>query len=433
MLIILISSKAISMNSSSYLVANMAVNLLDFDMAHLQFSKSNIKLSESDLHKKMLTFVSLDLIDEAKKVSTDIIELNQFNQEAWIVYLTNAKIQKTTKAFTDYKKIKKNLEMELLDFIFFKNNGEIKGNNNIARSILEIVQASTNGFANQSQSMLNYRFLLFYLSIANILDSDFNETYYYSAYIYQELKNYSKAEIYYNNINSKSKLYIDSQKNIAINKNKEGSFSDGENILINLMDLNKNNFNIVFALADLYRVEKKYEQALEFYTKIINSKNNYLDELWKVYYLRGICYERLNMWGLAEKDFLFSLKIKSNSPQVLNYLAYGWLERNQNIETAIDMLKKAYKKNPESHHILDRLAWAYYKNNNLEIAMNLMEKVIEMAPGEIISLDHLADIYYSMNRKREAVYYWMQVLDLANPEDKLILEINKKLERSYEE
>ena len=97
------------------------------------------------------------------------------------------------------------------------------------------------------------------------------------------------------------------------------------------------------------------------------------------------------------------------------------------------MLKKAYKKNPESHHILDSLAWAYYKNNNLEIAMNLMEKVIEMAPGEIISLDHLADIYYSMNRKREAAYYWMQVLDLANPEDKLILEINKKLERSYEE
>ena len=95
-LIISISNKAISMNSSSYLVANMAVNLLDFDMAYLQFSKSNMKLNESDLHKKMLTFVSLDLINEAKEVSTKIIELNQFNQEAWIVYLTNAKIQKTT-------------------------------------------------------------------------------------------------------------------------------------------------------------------------------------------------------------------------------------------------------------------------------------------------------------------------------------------------
>ena len=36
-------------------------------------------------------------------------------------------------------------------------------------------------------------------------------------------------------------------------------------------------------------------------------------------------------------------KIKPNSPQVLNYLAYGWLERDQKLDQAMQMLQKAYK------------------------------------------------------------------------------------------
>ena len=72
------------------------------------------------------------------------------------------------------------------------------------------------------------------------------------------------------------------------------------------------------------------------------------------------------------------------------------------------MLKKAYEENPESHYILDSLAWAHFKKNNLQIASKLMEEVIIRAPGEAISLDHLGDIYFAMGRKREAFYMWKQ-------------------------
>ena len=124
--------------------------------------------------------------------------------------------------------------------------------------------------------------------------------------------------------------------------------------------------------------------------------------------MRGICYERLNNWKLAEEDFMKSLDINPDAPQVLNYLAYGWLERDENIDLALNMLSKAYEIKPESYYILDSLAWGYYKNNELNKAAELMEKVIEMAPGEAISLDHLADIYFAMQRKREAIFFWKQ-------------------------
>jgi tetratricopeptide (TPR) repeat protein len=138
-------------------------------------------------------------------------------------------------------------------------------------------------------------------------------------------------------------------------------------------------------------------------------------------------YERLSKWNLAEKDFLLSLEIKADTPQVLNYLAYGWLERDQHLDQSIEMLQKAYKANPQSYYILDSLAWGYYKNNQLQKALDLMEEVIILAPGEAISLDHLGDIYFSMMRKREAVFFWKQALDLAEPEDMLIDLLQKKI------
>ena len=154
------------------------------------------------------------------------------------------------------------------------------------------------------------------------------------------------------------------------------------------------------------------------------------DDLWKIFYLRGICYERLDDWNNAEKDFLKSLDIKPDSPNVLNYLAYGWVEREIRLDESMQMLKAANKANPESYYIIDSLAWAHFKKNNLVEAARLMEKVIDIAPGEAISLDHLGDIYYAMNRKREAIYFWKQALELAEPYDEIEYNVQSKLDKN---
>ena len=91
------------------------------------------------------------------------------------------------------------------------------------------------------------------------------------------------------------------------------------------------------------------------------------------------------------------------------------------------MLVDANNANPDSHYILDSLAWAYFKKKNYVKAAELMEEVIDMVPGEAISLDHLGDIYLALNRKREAIYFWRQAKDLAKPEDEITENIQKKL------
>ena len=105
------------------------------------------------------------------------------------------------------------------------------------------------------------------------------------------------------------------------------------------------------------------------------------------------------------------------------------IEKNMKLDLALKMLKKAYKQDPDSHYILDSLAWGHYKKNNLEIASELMEEVLDRAPGEAISLDHLGDIYLAMGRKREALYMWRQARDLASPEDNILDEVEAKLQK----
>ena len=171
-------------------------------------------------------------------------------------------------------------------------------------------------------------------------------------------------------------------------------------------------------------IEKKYNKAINIYSSLFNENR---EDNWYIIYLRGICYERSGDWKKAEIDFLQSLKLKQDSPNVLNYLAYGWIERDEKIEKSFEMLTEAYSANPDSHYILDSLAWAYYKKKEYKKAAELMEKVIDMVPGEAISLDHLGDIYYAMNRKREAIFFWKQARDLAESEDQISDKIEEKL------
>lgn len=422
-MLFLSGNQAFSLTSSSYLVANTAIERYDFDRARLEFDKSDKTLNESDLHNQLLTYISLGLLTKSNILSQRIIKINSFNQEAWTTYLVNAIINNDLSVFEEYKLNQNKSEMDLVNFIFFFKDGKRKKNRLIAQSLFEVVQASISN----NEEQIDYKFILFYLSIAIIIEPSFSDAYFYSAQIYQKLENYIKAEFFYNKILPNHKLYVDSQKNIAINKTKIGFGDEGVKSLIALLDDNKKNFNLIIAIADIYRVQKKYKESIKYYTEMINLQNNNFKDYWKIFYLRGICFERLKNWELAEKDFLSSLKIKPNSPQVLNYLAYGWLERDQHLKKAINMLKEAYEANPESFYIADSLAWAFYKNNELLKAVNLMEKVISMAPGEAISLDHLGDIYFKINRKREAYFYWKQALDLAELEDEISTNLIKKL------
>ena len=155
-------SSALAYNSSSYLISKAAINLFDFEEAYKHYTNIEDDTNESYLHNKLLTYINLNLMSEGSKIASQILEIDKHNQEAWIVLLAEAKLQNNFSLFEIYKKNELNKSMSLVDYIFFNNNSSSKNKQEIARSIFEIVQASIN----EQNEMLNYSFLLFYLSLS---------------------------------------------------------------------------------------------------------------------------------------------------------------------------------------------------------------------------------------------------------------------------
>ncbi len=424
--IFFISSTAYSFSSSSYLIANSAMSFFDYEEANTYYENSDIEnFNDSDLEKKLLAYVNTNALDKASKIAKEILRNDNSNQDAWLVYLTYAKLNNINKPFYELKKQHGVEELSIIKFVFY-NNYQIKRNNDdIAQSLLDIVQAS-NANNNELQGL---DYLLFYLSLSLNLNPKFNESFFITAQLYQMMKNYEKAEKFYNKVHKEHNLYLESQKNIAINKRHQNNTKKAEEELISLIDLYPSNKNLFVSLADFYKSTKQYKRAIPYYSIVLNIQDLDEDQRWRLLYMRGICYERINNWESAEEDFLKSLDINPESPQVLNYLAYSWIEKNVFLNESLKMLKRAYEKNPKSHYILDSLAWAHFKKKNLKIASQLMEEVIIRAPGEAISLDHLGDIYFAMGRRREALYMWRQAKDLAEPEDNIIDKILIKLKK----
>ena len=420
-LLISFNTSVFATSSSNFLISQLAFKNYDYPATLLNFNADKIKLSQDQLLDKAIAAIITEDINLAKDIANKILEKNKNNQEAYIIKISSLFLDKK---FNQIKELRDKLDKpnELLDFIFFTNN-RLKDGATISRSLVEIVASS---FSNNEQRRLNYNFLLFYTSLAKLIDPKNERAIIIKAELFDQVGQFEVARNTFEKIGKESPYYLDAQSSLAINYLYNSSYEDAENKILSILQNNHNNYSLKKILGDFYRYNKKYDLALSIYNQMIEENRG---DVWNIYYMRGICFEQLGDWDLAEKNFLKSLEIKPDSPNVLNYLAYGWVEREMKLDRSLQMLEEAYEANPESFYIIDSLAWAHFKKNNLSEAARLMEMVIDIAPGEAISLDHLGDIYYAMNRKREAIHFWQQALELAEPEDEIEENVKIKLEK----
>ena len=234
--------------------------------------------------------------------------------------------------------------------------------------------------------------------------SDNSQHKYKINYIYSQLK---KAPL-------SDDKYLWNKKNLKVPK-------------YNFKNINNPSIKTLFDLATIYKNSKNYEKAIELYTTIMSVVEkdtlNYADLL----YRRGGSFERLGEYEKSDKDLLEALKIIPNNSYVLNYLAYSWLERGQNINKAILMLEKAYKENENDPYIIDSVGWGYFLVGKYNDAEKYMRRAIELMPNDPIVNDHYGDILWKMNRKIQARYFWKSVLKMNDTEKEMVDSIKEKL------
>ena len=178
--------------------------------------------------------------------------------------------------------------------------------------------------------------------------------------------------------------------------------------------------------GDLLRNMNRYVESVQAYDKALSLYDENDPGQWFVLYARGISHERLGHWPEAESDFRAALALNPGHPRVLNYLGYSMVEKQQNLDEALDMIERAADSRPDSGFILDSLGWALYRLGRYDEAVGHMERAAELMPVDPVVTDHLGDVYWAVGRFLEAEFQWNRALSF-NPEEKDATRIRRKL------
>ncbi|UAL12491.1 tetratricopeptide repeat protein [Caulobacter segnis] len=178
------------------------------------------------------------------------------------------------------------------------------------------------------------------------------------------------------------------------------------------------------ALADLLRAGGQWDESVAVLDPIIARESASPD--WRLLYLRAVALEQAKRWPEAERDLQAALKINPDEPELLNFLGYTWIDRNEHLAEALGMVQKAVAARPQSGAMLDSLGWAYFRLGDYKTAVEKLEAAVEMEPGDPDVNGHLGDAYWKVGRTTEARFQWQRVLSLE-PDDKQKAEAEAKL------
>ncbi len=269
----------------------------------------------------------------------------------------------------------------------------------------------------------------FYLKISNFLNPKFHFNLSLFVENYYNSKNYRKTEKVLDNFDKSDDLYY--WYNIKI-KTQIISQELGQEQAYNFLNskfkkIKKPSVKILYDMANLVKGFEKHQIAINYYNELLTKINMNSNTYAEILFRRGGSYERLKKFNKSDEDLLQSLEINPDEAYVLNYLAYSWLERNYKIDTAIEMLQKAYKQKTNDPFIIDSVGWGYYLVDDLIEAEKFLRRAIELMPNDPIVNDHYGDILWKMDRKIEARYYWKSVLKFKDTEEKMKENIKFKL------
>ena len=195
----------------------------------------------------------------------------------------------------------------------------------------------------------------------------------------------------------------------------------------NIYSLKNPSNKILFDIGNIYKKFKNYNKAIEYYSKVLSRIDNNSSTFADILYRRGGAFERMGDYDRADIDLLKSLEIRPDDPYTLNYLAYSWLERNHKIDEAIQMLEKAYIGKENDPYITDSVGWGYYLIGDYLRAEKYLRRAVELMPEDPIVNDHYGDVLWQLNRKLQASYFWKNVLEFGDTEEKMKKDIQKKL------
>jgi len=253
-----------------------------------------------------------------------------------------------------------------------------------------------------------------------VKDSPNNPSYYFSLFdIYMDKNQIGKAAIlgdklianfpedwrgYY----SRSLVFVNEKDNQGV---------------ISLLAPVSSTFEKIFSIQYLmglsnYQI-KEYEEAEKYFVNALkirpDSKN--------ILHSMAILYDEINQFDKSDSIYIKLINIDSTDAQAFNNYAYSLVEREIELEKALDLASKAIEQEPNNSSYLDTIGWIYFKQNNFKKAQHYIEISLKINNDNAVVLEHLGDVLMKFNRFSDAKDLYRRALSL----DKSNLRLKEKV------
>ncbi|MDH3253826.1 MAG: tetratricopeptide repeat protein [Acidobacteriota bacterium] len=133
----------------------------------------------------------------------------------------------------------------------------------------------------------------------------------------------------------------------------------------------------------------------------------------EVMFWLGASLERSGDRRGAESEFRHVLAVDADFAPALNYLGYMWAEDGENLDEALDLVRRAVELEPNNGAYLDSLGWAFFQSGRFSEARGHLERAAQLVGDDAVVLEHLGDLYLAVGDSPQADAVYRRALELG--------------------
>lgn len=165
-------------------------------------------------------------------------------------------------------------------------------------------------------------------------------------------------------------------------------------------------------LAALFSGAERFERAIPMLERVVEEEPQSV----RGQFLLASAYERSGRDEEAEVVFEELITQEPEFHLALNYLGYMWAEEGENLDRALELVKRAVELEPQNGAYVDSLGWVYYQLGRYDDAVRSLERAAELEPSDSTVHEHLGDAYRALGRNGKARAAYRRALELDGDE-----------------
>ncbi|MBN3035989.1 MAG: tetratricopeptide repeat protein [Bacteroidales bacterium] len=169
----------------------------------------------------------------------------------------------------------------------------------------------------------------------------------------------------------------------------------------------------LFAGAAYYQ-KKSWEECIATLSKGLDYVIDNSPMMIQFYTYLGDAYNQTGDHENSDFSYEKVLELEPDNDYVLNNWAYYLSLRNENLETAARMAKRATELKPGSSANLDTYGWVLYQMGYFEEAKLWIGKALENdGDTNPVILEHYGDVLYQLGERNDARQYWNRAREMG--------------------